>query len=283
MFRTDIKALASNIDNEILELAGKLNDKLSRRDFVGRMLSLKAHSDETVLKFQGEWVALTDSIGALRQDIDTLEAVHGIYTWNRAWIVPGGHVHKSRDCHSCYPTTQFFLVPEVSAMTETEIVEAAGERACTVCYPSAPVDVLKRTTKLFTRDEEAANAERQAKLDKRAAKEAAKITVYLAGQEKEETFGTVRSARNEALNSYGWFLYSLAFHEGGMAPKHYADFCSLFVAIARREGVGWETVKVELLKKGLAKFKREFGKDHPAVVELPAKLEAYFAANKPLV
>lgn len=63
--------------------------------------------------------------------------------WSRAYIVPGGHIHKSTHCQSLYPTTIISWLPEQSGWDEEKIVEAAGMMACTFCYPSAPVDALR--------------------------------------------------------------------------------------------------------------------------------------------
>lgn len=63
--------------------------------------------------------------------------------WNRAYIVPGGHIHKSTACHTLHPTTLISWLPELSGHSEDEIVEHAGVNACTVCYPSAPVEALR--------------------------------------------------------------------------------------------------------------------------------------------
>lgn len=56
--------------------------------------------------------------------------------WTRAFLVnnSNGHVHSSMQCSTCTPTTRFHWVTEYSDSTEDEIVAAAGERACTVCY-----------------------------------------------------------------------------------------------------------------------------------------------------
>jgi hypothetical protein len=70
--------------------------------------------------------------------------------WTRAFIVRGndGHIHKDMHCRTCRITTQYGWLPEYSGKDEAEIVADAGDRACTVCYPSAPVDVLKRPSKI---------------------------------------------------------------------------------------------------------------------------------------
>ena len=64
--------------------------------------------------------------------------------WTRAFLVSNtsGHVHKNMHCGTCFPSTQYAWMTEFSGMDEAEIVDAAGERACTVCYPTAPVEVL---------------------------------------------------------------------------------------------------------------------------------------------
>lgn len=63
--------------------------------------------------------------------------------WTRAYIVPGGHIHKSTSCHTLHITTLVAWLPEQSGWDEAKIVEAAGVNACTVCYPSAPVEALR--------------------------------------------------------------------------------------------------------------------------------------------
>ena len=112
---------------------------------------------------------------AIDEEIAELAACYRDYYWNRAFLVKAsnGHVHKSQDCSTCFPTTEFAWLPQLSGADETEIVEAAGETACTVCYPSAPAEVLNRPTTIVTADKvakEAAKAEREAKKAERDAK-----------------------------------------------------------------------------------------------------------------
>lgn len=92
--------------------------------------------------------------------------------WGRAYLVEGsnGHVHTSMGCSSCnkgQTPTQFSWLPDYSAKGEDKIVEDAGERACTVCYPSAPVDVTNRPTKMYGPNEiEAQKAREQREVEK---------------------------------------------------------------------------------------------------------------------
>jgi hypothetical protein len=127
--------------------------------------------------------------------------------WNRAYLVVtngSGHVHRSMNCSTCYPTTQYHWMTDYSDHTEAEIVEAAGERACTVCYPSAPVGV--KGTRMFTPDEVEKQKRAQEREQKRQERAAATITlqVWEKGFRQAEpsltnvTWKTTRALQNDA-------------------------------------------------------------------------------------
>lgn len=117
------------------------------------------------------------------ENLDLLEAVAAEFKardgWTRFYLVnnTGGHVHSSRSCSSCYVTTEFTFLPEYSGTTEENLVELAGTRACTVCFPSAPVDTLRRPSNLRVDVEarERAAAEKAAKAAEKARTEAARL------------------------------------------------------------------------------------------------------------
>lgn len=129
--------------------------------------------------------------------------------WNRYYWVTntGGHIHHTTACDTCFTTTGFSWMTEQSGMAHADLVEAAGEKACTVCFPNAPVDVLRRKTTLTT-------PERAAKAAEKAAKDAAKadaartIEWVESGRSKAKTFKTLRGATNALageLNSLCWY------------------------------------------------------------------------------
>lgn len=60
--------------------------------------------------------------------------------WSRFFLVPDGHIHSSMGCSTCFPTTQFMWLYELSGLTEAQAVAEYGEILCSVCYPSAPVE-----------------------------------------------------------------------------------------------------------------------------------------------
>jgi len=84
--------------------------------------------------------------------------------WTRAFLCTSnnGHVHKDRNCSTTRLRTQFVWLIDYSGKDEAEVVADAGCIACTVCYPSAPVDVLARPTKIFASPEAKAKAEKEA-------------------------------------------------------------------------------------------------------------------------
>jgi hypothetical protein len=93
--------------------------------------------------------------------------------WNRVFLATstGGHAHNGTECSTCHNgvyRTGFSWLIQYSGKTEGEIVADAGERACTACYPSAPVNA--KGTKMFTPDEEEAAKARQAREEAKAAK-----------------------------------------------------------------------------------------------------------------
>lgn len=70
------------------------------------------------------------------------EAEYQRRPWTRFFLVQnnGGHIHSSMSCSTCYITTRFGWLPNLSGLTEAEAVAAHGAILCTVCYPSAPVE-----------------------------------------------------------------------------------------------------------------------------------------------
>jgi predicted RNA-binding Zn-ribbon protein involved in translation (DUF1610 family) len=59
--------------------------------------------------------------------------------WNRFFLVQ--HIHNSMHCSSFRPTTRVGWLPDVSGLTEAEAVAEHGATLCTICFPSAPVEL----------------------------------------------------------------------------------------------------------------------------------------------
>lgn len=95
--------------------------------------------------------------------------------WNRVFLATSsnGHAHNGQNCSTCHHgeyRTNFAWLIQYSGKSQDEIVADAGERACTTCYPSAPVNA--KGTKMFTPDEVEAQTAREAREAERARKAA---------------------------------------------------------------------------------------------------------------
>jgi hypothetical protein len=150
-------------------------------------------------------------ISFINIEIGKLNAIYNQDPWTRAFLViaSNGHVHSSMDCNTCFATTRYNWLVQYSNDDEATIVEDAGKDACTICYPSAPAEVLNRPSRIVTADKvakAAAKAERDAKKAARIAKEKANAPTasgeFLTYKEGKYTrvIKTERSAVTEWFN-----------------------------------------------------------------------------------
>jgi hypothetical protein len=229
--------------------------------------------------------------------IDELEKIYKKYLWNRAFYVPAGHVHKSRDCSTCYASTEFTWLPKYSGGSEEEIVNDAGEEACTVCYPSAPAEVLNRPSVIVTADKIAkaeAKAEREIAKAQREAKRIASsptrdgaTLVINIGERKtrydSETrqFVKLESFRFEELKTERtakiWYVDQLSYLENKSDERAeiIRESCEVIVeALAEKHGVDPEVVRNELNKKVEARIKKS-EKERKAWEERQARSQVF--------
>jgi hypothetical protein len=182
--------------------------------------------------------------------------------WTRAWLVlnTGGHVHRTTACRTCFPTTQFAWLTQLSGQDETEIVEQAGQAACTECYPSAPVEVRNRPSRIKTPQQLAREA---AKAERAKAKAAKAITapdgapLRTKGYGQIDTEVTARRNYADAL-SYARHLTrtNVAYHRDTIA-EYRNDAQLILAALAAKHGRSEDDLRAELAPKVEAKWKRE--------------------------
>lgn len=188
--------------------------------------------------------------------------------WTRAFLVinSNGHVHNGMDCSTCYDSTRYEWLTAYSAADEDEIVKAAGEMACTVCYPTAPSDYLNRPSDLISKtraEKDAAAAQRAAEKAAREAKRKAKAptasgeplmlpstyTVDRGRMEAIQTEATARREWNSAEDYKGW----------RSDPEYVAVLVErqrlIEEALAGKYGVDVEEIRAQL-KARFAKRKR---------------------------
>ncbi|MFJ2217967.1 hypothetical protein ACIQVO_38140 [Streptomyces sp. NPDC101062] len=217
-------------------------------------------------------------LAQLRHRLELIDHVRGTLAeeftrrggWERAFLVEGptGHVHRSRRCSTCHhgeSPTRFVWMTEYSGRTETQIVQAAGERACTTCYRSAPADALKKPTRMFGPNEIKARAERderRRRLQARSAVAAEKaIMDPLTGAPLREEAGnrgsvlkTVTSAKRQ-LASEAWWVMSCLYNNRD-AGRHRANVLHLAAAVAGKEN----TEAAALVAEALAKQSKELSR-----------------------
>lgn len=130
--------------------------------------------------------------------------------WTRFYLVTNsnGHVHHTTSCTTCFPSTQFGWLTQFSGTSHADLVELAGEKACTVCFPDAPVDVLHRASRLSTPEQEARKAEKEKRAAEKAANEVVVPEYRDYSRTITKTFKTVRAVTNQIasdLSTLTWY------------------------------------------------------------------------------
>lgn len=147
----------------------------------------QADLQRQVAKYEAKIAAIDVEIREISKEAVPFNAEYQRRPWTRAWIVTSseGHVHNTMDCSTCNKVyrkqdgtysdpTEFGWLPQVSGLDEAEIVSLAGEAACTVCYPSAPVESLSQPNLLDTAERLALKAAKTAEKDAKTAERIAK-------------------------------------------------------------------------------------------------------------
>lgn len=114
--------------------------------------------------------ALKVKLAELKAEIAVIEK---LYTgWTRAFLVSNanGHIHSNMNCPTCFESTRFIWLPELSGEDKMKIAELAGESACSICYPDAPSEYFLRKSQLEDPKKRIAREEREAKKRERDAK-----------------------------------------------------------------------------------------------------------------
>jgi len=176
-------------------------------------------------------------------------------TWTRAFLVDNtnGHVHRTMACGTCHATTQFTWITEFSGRTETEVVEAAGEKACTVCYPTAPVDVLRRPSTIEAPARRAARLERDAK---KAARDAARAAKAITAADGGKLLDTHRFEIKTIVTAWNTVVDIVFSHRVYNYPAHTETVTAITEALAARLDRTVEDITAEIQAKVIAKSKR---------------------------
>jgi hypothetical protein len=191
--------------------------------------------------------------------------------WSRFYQVSNsnGHVHRSMNCSTCYPTTEFYWHAERSGSTDAEIVDDAGEDACTVCFPDAPVETLSRPGKMETPDRTKQREEREARAAKKIAADAAKVAKSITNPDGSPLrlgkYDLIKTERAAEMDFVDTALYAYAYidpEEEGFRRNTWRDeqvekMRLLSAALAAKRGVSHEEISESLKAKAVGRLKRE--------------------------
>ena len=221
-FALEIDTELSNLYNDEWRILNKIAGYQETLDFY---IKNPRYASDNVEHYEKEIQILKQKLVPIRRRQRELDAIYDQDPWTRAYLVVSsdGHVHSTRDCSTCFPQTRYAWLIQYSNDDEKTIVEDAGEDACTVCYPSAPAEVLNRPSRIVTADKIAkaqAKAERDAKREAKIAKEKANAptasgeplkiirSIYKDGKISYEWIKTERSAVTYWLNETAWSKHS---------------------------------------------------------------------------
>lgn len=194
--------------------------------------------------------------------------------WTRFFLVTNntGHVHSSMRCGTCHWNTQFEWLPTYSSMTEAELVGIAGEEACTTCFSSAPVDQLKKASRITSygrAERDATRAAARAIKEAKAAKTRAAAISNPDGTVLVARYGgaimTERVAEQEAVSARESLISDDARDEAPDAwrlewREEYNDFLDqALAALAHKRGTDVEAQRAIVEIKALAKFVKGYG------------------------
>lgn len=259
----------SDIDSRMVEVNDRLNAAVKK---VEQAKKRKVNVPESTLQ------TIAEERSNLRKIEEEYERRGG---WSRAFLVTnvGGHVHRNMHCSTTYPTTQFALMTEYSGKSEKDIVDAAGESACTVCYPDAPVSSLRKKRTMLTVDEkkDAEYKERKRREKEELEKKRSEKAVKAKAQElttstgepvvisdpsgQPKTIKSVGTAKKEAEYAMHWLIRRKDNIERGLlggSPDadelNRSNFTVLVKAVAAREGKDPSTMQERIVKKEAKRY-----------------------------
>lgn len=205
--------------------------------------------------------------------------------WPRAYLVQSnnGHVHSSTNCSTCFITTQYAWLTDYSGKTEEEIVWAAGELGCSVCYPSAPSNALNRVGEI----RRLSDVEREQRAaEKTANAQAAAAAAVIDPDTGKTLYKTDRAATNEISSA----LWNLRWY-GGDHPSA-AQWKQAVSAAVNALAAKQDTDPAALMAEYEAKADKKFNADarkalrdikqhggHIVVDNLMPALQAWVQAN----
>jgi hypothetical protein len=142
-----------------------VNDEMNR-------LESSQWDREQVAGYLTEIDEINNNIKIINEELRGLHEVYAQHEWSRFYLVvaSNGHIHHTTSCHTCYETTQFTWVTELSGLTEQDAVTQEGEILCSICFPTAPVNWTTGVGRRIAGAREERERKKQERLEKKLAK-----------------------------------------------------------------------------------------------------------------
>lgn len=272
-----LRSVAQSVDSVLMPIEGRIaaaNMEKARLQKSFTRLS-EQRATRTREAFQRDVAALDARLDELHLEAAPLQTLAAAGKWTRFVLVMAGHMHLGTHCSTLRWNTSLFYMPEFSGADEAEVVELAGERACTVCFPSAPVD-RPSMLPVDVAAREQARVEREAK----AIKLDSERNRFMRDDRQEvrmgdERFKTLRAAENHISRELDWAI-SAAFQDS-VDPEHAEHLRrnaagriteakqTLTLVIARRKELGEEFDAEAFMSKKFANKVKENSKYAPAI------------------
>lgn len=265
------KGFAKEVDGRLAALLDSIYDVLGQ---VGRYRDLVKNpsrywSERQVESYRQQLVKYEQELDRLRNLYDEEEKNYS--GWSRAFLVvnSNGHIHSSRSCSTCYDSTKYVWLTQMSGESRLEIAELAGEKACTVCYPDAPSEYFQKKCQLEDPKVVAARKEREEKAEKKRQEQEVKGIKDLDGSDLkvEDLYGSrYRTPLNTLRSAEIWVVDAMVFlanvreHQKSRVPVVTAEVERVMLAIANKKGETFDQVLKqfgEKVEKKLKKIERE--------------------------
>lgn len=254
----------ARVSDWIARITPQVNEALAKPD------SERSYSESRVLELHAGYMRKLD---ALERDVQPLRDEYNRRGgWQRYFLVTNtnGHVHTSTSCQTCRPNTNFAVLTEQSGMKTDDLVEMAGEDACTVCFPGAPVATLSRPSRLETPEAKAKREAKEAAQAAKAAKSAAASITMPDGAPVLDEDGRPFKTERAATNARTAAIKNLAhYNNNGWGTPHPSSESWIRVvrdvnaAMSAKHGRSIEDESAEALKKAQSAYRREFGGPMP--------------------
>ena len=197
-------------------------------------------------RFAAQEAELRAKMTALIVESTPLQVEYNRRPWNRYYLVrnANGHVHRGMDCTTCFRDTEYGWLVDLADCDEDAMIAEWGERACTVCFPSAP------TNPLYNRPARVDREAQEARAAEKAAKDAAKAEKAITdvdGSPLKDSHGYALKTKVAARNELSQAFQNVVYY-GSLEAM---DTVRRLVPALEAAGVDWQKAASNAIKKAI--------------------------------